>query len=127
MELRSPPPFLPRQCPRREIKVDKWNPWKPLAGEGRFDSLVPFFLGKHPDLIEPRSLPCTVPAHAGLGTPTGFAAIGRNKDSHIRLVHPSLRTDRIRKKSMRTPIRNIRRHGSCEGPPTPRVEASSPW
>lgn len=105
MDLRSPQPFLPKQRPRREIKVDKSDPWKRFAGEGRFDSLVPFFLGKHPDVVEPRSLTYAVPAHTGFGAPPGFAGIGRNEDFHIPVMDLSRRTDRIRKKSMRMPIR----------------------
>jgi hypothetical protein len=56
MDFPSPPPFPPKQCPRREIKVDKSDPWKRFAGEGSFDCLAPFLLSKHPHVVEQTNL-----------------------------------------------------------------------
>jgi hypothetical protein len=104
MDLHSPRRLLPKQCPSREIKINKLDPWERVAGEGSVDSLARIVLRKHPDVIEPRCLLYTVPAHAGLGTSTGFTAIGRNEDFHIFVMHLSRWMDRIRKRSIRTPI-----------------------
>jgi len=82
MDFASPPPFPPKQCPRREINVNKSDPGKRFPGEGSLDSLAPFSLSKHPHVLEPRSLPCRVPAHPGFGTLTGFAGIGGDEHPH---------------------------------------------
>lgn len=86
MDFPSPPPFPPKQCPGREINVNKSDPWKRLAGESSFDSLAPFLLSKHPYVVEPSNLLYAVPAHPGFGAPAGFARIGRKEDFHSPLL-----------------------------------------
>ena len=95
----------PKQRPAREIKVNELDPWKRFAGEGSFDSPVPVLLGQHPDIMEPRGLQYPVPAVRDSEPLAGFAGIGRKEDFHIRVMYLSRCMDRIRKKSMRTPIR----------------------